>query len=57
MLQDVLAEPQRQRLLTPVDRHGLTLLFWGHVRPYGEVHLDLGSRLSIVSESRGSVCR
>lgn len=39
MLQEVLAEPEWAKLLTP--------LFWGHVRPYGEVHLDLGSRLHI----------
>ena len=26
---------------------GLTPLFWTHVRPYGEVRLDLGSRLTI----------
>lgn len=43
MLQDVLAEPQWSRLLTPVDRCELTPLFWGHVRPYGEVRLDLGA--------------
>jgi hypothetical protein len=34
-------------LLTPVDRRGLTPLFWLHVRPYGEVRLDLNARLSI----------
>lgn len=47
MLQDVLAEPAWAKLLTPVDRRALTPLFWGHVRPYGEVRLDLGSRLTI----------
>ncbi|MFI7708924.1 Tn3 family transposase [Nonomuraea sp. NPDC049480] len=47
MLQDVLAEPEWAALLTPVDRRGLTLLFWLHVRPYGEVRLDLNARLSI----------
>ncbi|MGJ6969784.1 hypothetical protein ACSDR0_48725 [Streptosporangium sp. G11] len=31
----------------PVDRRGLTPLFWLHVRPYGEVRLDLNARLSI----------
>lgn len=36
-------------LLTPVDRRGLTPLFWTHVRPYGEVRLDLRARLSIGS--------
>ena len=47
MLQDVLAEPQWSALLGPADRRGLTPLFWSHVRPYGEVRLDLGSRLAI----------
>lgn len=47
MLQAVLAEPQWSGLLTPADRSGLPPLFWGHVRPYGEVNLDLGSRLDI----------
>jgi Tn3 transposase DDE domain len=30
-----------------VDRRGLSPLFWQHVRPYGEVTLDLDSRLTI----------
>ena len=29
------------------DRRGLTPLFWQHVLPYGEVKLDMTSRLSI----------
>jgi len=47
MLQDVLAEEQWSALLTPVERRGLSPLFWQHVRPYGEVTLDLGRRLTI----------
>lgn len=47
MLQDVLAEPEWADRLTPADRRGLTPLFWSHVRPYGEVNLDLGSRLDL----------
>lgn len=47
MLQDVLAEPAWAKLLTGADRRGLTPLFWQHVRPYGEVRLDLGHRLTI----------
>jgi hypothetical protein len=34
-------------LLGEADRRGLTPLFWQHVRPYGEVRLDMGSRLRI----------
>jgi TnpA family transposase len=47
MLQDVLAEEEWAAMLGPADRRGLTPLFWQHVRPYGEVRLDMGSRLSI----------
>lgn len=31
----------------PVGWPALTQLFWLHVRPYGEVRLDLNARLSI----------
>ena len=51
MLQDVLAEEAWSALLTPADRRGLSPLFWQHVRPYGEVTLDLGSRLIIGTRS------
>ena len=51
MLQDVLAEEAWSALLTPADRRGLSPLFWQHVRPYGEVTLDLGSRLTIGTRS------
>jgi hypothetical protein len=47
MRQDVLAEPEWAALLTPVDRRGPDSLFWLHVRPSGEVRLDLSARLSI----------
>ncbi|EFG03833.1 transposase Tn3 (plasmid) [Streptomyces clavuligerus] len=43
----VLAEPEWSGLLGPADRRGLTPLFWGHVRPYGEAKLSLASRLEI----------
>lgn len=58
MLQeDVLAEPQWSRLLAPADRRGLTLLFWQHVRPYGEVRLDLGSRLDFGTRATAGAVR
>jgi TnpA family transposase len=47
MLQDVLAEEAWAGMLGPADRRGLTPLFWQHVRPYGEVRLDMGARLRI----------
>ena len=32
-------------MLTPEDQRGLTPLFWSHVLPYGEVKLNINSRL------------
>ncbi|MET9662332.1 Tn3 family transposase [Streptomyces sp. NPDC006510] len=49
MLQDVLGEPEWDDLLTPADRRGLTPLFWSHVRPYGEVNLDMAARLNLTA--------
>jgi hypothetical protein len=49
MLQDILGEPEWADLLTPADRRGLTPLFWSHVRPYGEVNLDMAVRLSLAA--------
>jgi len=47
MLQDVLAADEWASLLTPEGRRGLTPLFWQHVLPYGEVRLDMATRLTI----------
>ena len=47
MLQRVLSEPDWLVRLTPVDRRGLTPLFWGHVSPYGTFDLDLAARLDL----------
>lgn len=47
MLQDVMDEPEWADLLTPADRRGLTPLFWSHVRPYGEVNLNMAARLGL----------
>lgn len=51
MLQDVMDKPEWAYLLTPADRRGLTPLFWSHVRPYGEVNLDMAARLNLASAS------
>lgn len=45
MLQDVLDDPTWAGALSDADRRGLTPLFWAHVLPYGEVRLDMASRL------------
>ncbi|MEU1465881.1 Tn3 family transposase [Streptomyces sp. NPDC005727] len=49
MLQDILGEPEWADLLTDADRRGLTPLFWSHVRPYGEVNLDMEARLNLTA--------
>ncbi|MDQ0577991.1 hypothetical protein QF030_000169 [Streptomyces rishiriensis] len=49
MLQDILGKPEWADLLTPADRRGLTPLFWSHVRPYGEVNLDMDARLNLAA--------
>ncbi|MEW2489764.1 hypothetical protein [Streptomyces sp. NPDC048411] len=36
-------------LPTPADRRGLTPLIWSHVRPYGEVNLDMAARLNVTA--------
>lgn len=47
-LQDILGEPEWADLLTSADRRGLTP-FWSHVRPYGEVNLDMDARLKLAA--------
>jgi hypothetical protein len=47
MVQDVLADEDWAAQLTDADRRGLTPLFWTHVAPYGEVKLDMSSRLQL----------
>jgi TnpA family transposase len=45
MIQDVLDEDLVQ--LTVEDRRGLTPLFWSNVAPYGEVRLNMNTRLAL----------
>ncbi len=47
MIQDLLAEPEWADVLTAEDQRGLTPLFWSHVLPYGEVKLNMSSRLPL----------
>jgi hypothetical protein len=47
MLQDLLAEPEWADVLTAEDQRGLTPLFWSYVLPYGEVKLNMTSRLPL----------
>ena len=41
------AEPAWADNLTPADQRELTPLFWMHLLSYGEVHLDMSSRLRL----------
>lgn len=47
MIQDILADPEWDGVLTAEDERGLTPLFWSHVLPYGEVKLNMNSRLAL----------
>ncbi|OYP19193.1 hypothetical protein CFC35_35815 [Streptomyces sp. FBKL.4005] len=47
MIQDVLTDPQWAGRFTDEDRRALTPLFWMHIQPYGEVRLNMSSRLQL----------
>ncbi len=47
MVQEVLAMPEWEGVLTVDDRRGLTPLFWSHILPYGEVRLNMARRLAL----------
>jgi hypothetical protein len=47
MIQDILADPDWDGVLTTEDARGLTPLFWSHVLPYGEVKLNMNTRLAL----------
>jgi len=51
MIQDLLAEPEWADALTAEDQRGLAPLFWSHVLPYGEVKLNMTSRLPLSTSS------
>jgi hypothetical protein len=40
-------DPDWDGVLTAEDERGLTPLFWSHVLPYGEVKLDMNTRLAL----------
>jgi hypothetical protein len=47
MIQDMLAESEWANALTPEDNRGLNPLFTSHMTPYGEVKLNMASRLAL----------
>ncbi len=54
MVQEVLALPEWEGVLTAEDRLGLTPLFWSHILPYGEVRLNMATRLALGGPQSGS---
>ena len=52
MIQDVLAEPEWDGVLTVEDKRGLTPLFTSHITPYGEVKLNMSTRLDLSTPRR-----
>ncbi len=49
MIQEVLADPDWQNILTQEDLRGLTPLFWTHVSPYGVFRLQMDQRLALAA--------
>ncbi|MEV0298491.1 transposase [Nocardia sp. NPDC050710] len=47
MIQDILSDSEWDGVLTAEDERGLTPLFWSHVLPYGEVKLNMNTRLNL----------
>ncbi len=47
MIQDVLAEPDWNDVLTTEDYRGLTPLTWAHVAMHGEFKLNMNDRLTL----------
>jgi len=47
MIQDILAEPAWADRLTAEDKRGLNPLFTSNMTPYGEVKLNMTSRLDL----------
>mgnify|MGYP001823745876 CR=1 FL=1 len=45
MLQSVLAEPNWARRMTPADHRALSPLGYGNVNPYGQIAVDLATRI------------
>jgi hypothetical protein len=57
MIQDILAEPEWADAFTAEHLRGLTTLFWAHVRPYGEVGLDMIGRLALSASHKPDLDR
>lgn len=49
----MLADRDWDGVLTAEDERGPTPLFWSHVLPYGEVKLDMNTRLALSGSPTG----
>jgi TnpA family transposase len=47
LVQKVLSEKEWLDRMQPEDFRGLSPLFYGHINPYGMLHLDMNKRLLI----------
>jgi hypothetical protein len=47
VIQDTLALPEWQGVLTDADQRGLTPVFHTNMTPYGEIQLNLDKRLAL----------
>jgi hypothetical protein len=47
MLQDILAEPEWAGVLTDEDKRGVNPLFTSNMTPYGEIKINMASRLEL----------
>ena len=52
LIQEILAQPAWQNVLTQEDKRALNVLFHSHINPYGLFPLDLSTRLGIGVESQ-----
>lgn len=56
MIQDTVALPEWEGVLTDADRRGLTPIFHANMTPYGEIHLRTDRRLDLAGvPSHGGV--
>lgn len=47
MIQDIIAEPEWENVLTDADQRGLTPLFHTNMTPYGDISLHMGQRIAL----------
>jgi hypothetical protein len=53
MIQDTVALPEWQDVLTDADRRGLSALFWSHLNLYSRFELDMANFLDLGIDADG----